>query len=162
MKKLMIFLLMLVFVVPAFSQKKGKVDPEKVTIDSLTNVNQLLSGQLDSITAERETYFGVYSAVKDKVIKYDFNPENASDVLDSLAKSMDATALLLSSTKDSLTAIQLTYKEISAKLDNLNAADSDKAKLVEELKQLKELLDAKIITQDDFDKKKNLLMEKWE
>lgn len=161
MKKFMILLLMLVFVIPAFSQKKGKVDPEKVTIDSLTNVNQILSGQLDSITVERETYFGVYSAVKDKVIKYDFNPENASDVLDSLANSMDANALLLSATKDSLTAIKLTHMEISAKLDSLNAANDDKTKLVAELKQLKELLDAKIITQDDFDKKKTMLMEKW-
>lgn len=161
MKKVLILLLTLVFVFPAFSQKKGKVDPKDVAIDSLTNANQLLSGQLDSITAERETYFGVYTAVKDNVIKYDFNPEGASVVMDSLAKSIDESALLLIATKDSLTAIKLTYKEISAKLDSLNAADDDKAKLVEELKQLKELLDAKIITQDDFDKKKTMLMEKW-
>lgn len=33
---------------------------------------------------------------------------------------------------------------------------------VKELKQLKELLDAKIINQEDFEDKKNAIMEKWQ
>jgi predicted Zn-dependent peptidase len=43
----------------------------------------------------------------------------------------------------------------------LQTAEGDKAKLVAELKQLKELLDAKIITQAEFDEKKTVLMAKW-
>lgn len=37
----------------------------------------------------------------------------------------------------------------------------DKDKLVTELKQLKELLDAKIISQEEFDAKKAIVMERW-
>ena len=46
-------------------------------------------------------------------------------------------------------------------IDSLLKAEADKTKLVAELKQLKELLDAKIITETEFDSKKNALMEKW-
>ena len=39
---------------------------------------------------------------------------------------------------------------------------AEKAKLMTELKDLKSLLDAKIITQAEFDTKKKLIMDKWQ
>jgi cell shape-determining protein MreC len=52
-------------------------------------------------------------------------------------------------------------KELKEKVDNLAAITADKSKLVAELKDLKALLDTKVITQSEYDEKKRLVMERW-
>ena len=47
-------------------------------------------------------------------------------------------------------------------LNAVNANNADKTKLVAELKDLKALLDAKAITQAEYDEKKKLVMDKWQ
>jgi len=51
---------------------------------------------------------------------------------------------------------------LKAKVASLEAADANKEKIVGELKQLKELLDTNIITQEEYDIRKNKLMAKWQ
>ena len=51
--------------------------------------------------------------------------------------------------------MKVENEKLKATIDSLNTSNADNTKLVNELKQLKELLDAKIITQEDFDKKKD-------
>ncbi len=64
-------LLLLLIATQTFAQKKGKVDTKDFTIDSLKTVNNSLSKSLDQ-------YYGVYTAVKEKVFKYEFDPANTA------------------------------------------------------------------------------------
>jgi hypothetical protein len=161
MKKALLLLSMLVIVSIAFSQKKGKVDPKDVKIDSLTKVTSSLSMQLDSVSKDRDVYYGLYTVIKEKVIKYDFDPSKGEFLIDSLKTTRDSTMLGLATSAETLSSLKMENKKLNATIDSLNAANQDNTKLVTELKQLKELLDAKIITQADFDAKKTVIMEQW-
>lgn len=159
MKKIMIILVMLVAVTQVFSQKKGKVDPEKVAIDSLTKVNKALSMQLDSVSKDRDLYYGLYTVVKEKVIKYNFDPSKAVFLIDSLKQGRESILYDLNQKMhDTLAELNFENRKLMAELYR---GESDRCRLVEELQQLKELLDAKIITQQEFDAKKAIVMEKW-
>jgi hypothetical protein len=165
MKKLLFVLIMVIATTLAFGQKKGKTDPNVAKIDSLTKANTGLTLKLDSVSKDREVYYGVYTAIRDSIIKYNFNPSKTSFLIDSLQMGRNSTLAgfkgLTTSQKDSLKLILANNEQLKSKVDSLMKAGGDKAQLVAELKQLKELLDAKIITQAEFDSKKQLLMEKW-
>lgn len=161
MKSALLLLLTLVAISQAFSQKKGKVDPKDEKIDSLTKVTISLSTQLDSISKDREVYYGLYTVIKEKVIKYNFDPSKGEFLIDSLKTTRDSTMLGLTKSAESFSALKVENAKLKATVDSLNAVNQDNTKLVTELKQLKELLDAKIITQADFDAKKTIIMEQW-
>jgi hypothetical protein len=168
--KYILSILLLLASFQMFSQKKGKVDPKDLKIDSLSKASTALSLQLDSTSKELVTYFAVYTTLKDKVFKYDFDPAKTSTLIDSLRTTRDSTFTSLSSSlKDSISVLKKTNMELKAALDSLGLGDDPaaalakqdaaKAKAVTDLKQLKELLDAKIITQEEFDTKKKKLLE---
>lgn len=162
-----------------YSQKKGKVDPKDVAIDSLTKVSTMLTAQLDSTTKlaaslsidldsvsrDLAGYKGMYTAIKDQVVLRDFDPAAMGSIIDSLKAGRDASFLALTETSKTMTdSVAVLNKENAAQKEMivlLQAAENDKEKLVAELKQLKELLDAKIITQAEFEDKKTKLMAKW-
>jgi hypothetical protein len=165
MRKLIFLLAVLVVTSMAFGQKKGKVDPKDIKIDSLTKANTGLTLKLDSVSKEREAYYGVYTTIKDRVIKYNFDPSRTSALIDSLQATRDSTLAGLSglttAQKDSLKLLLSNNALLKAKVDSIMKAGGDKAQMITELKQLKELLDAKIITQAEFDIKKQAVMDKW-
>jgi hypothetical protein len=174
MKYIITFLLVLMASSPAFSQKKGKVDPKDVKIDSLTKATAAMTVQLDSVSKELELYYGVYTTLKEKVFKYNFDPAKTSNLIDSLRTTRDSTFTELSavnaSLKDSLSVMKNKNIKLQATLDSLGLGndpakalakqEADKQKAIADLKQLKELLDAKIITQEEFDTRKKKLLEK--
>ena len=51
---------------------------------------------------------------------------------------------------------------LKADMDSLKNIRADKGKLQAELKDLKTLSDAKIITQAEFDSKKKIVLDKWQ
>lgn len=172
MKTFAFLLLAVLMTIPAYGQKKGKVDPKDVTIDSLTMVNKGLAGQLDTVTMnldatakELAAYKGVYTALKDKVVKEDFDPANTGMIIDTLMAAREAEVdglnAQIKSLQDSLTVLQTDNARLQAAMDQMVAGTVNKDAIIEELKQLKELLDAKIITQDEYDAKKVKLLEKW-
>lgn len=112
MKRVMFLLLMLVVVSAAFSQKKGKMDPKDTEIDSLTRVNASLTAKLDSISKDREIYYSLYTIIKEKVIKYDFDPSKASELIDSLKTSRESTMFGLTANADSLSALRIENKNL--------------------------------------------------
>jgi len=160
----LIILLLIAFA--GFSQKKKKQDPKDIKIDSLTKVNGTLSLQLDSISKDRKVYYGLYTTIKEKVILHDFDPAKMPQIIDSLRAGKDATFAGLTaaseSLRDSLSMLTKENTELKAKLDTLAVGGVDKSKLVAELKELKGLLDSKIITQAEFDAKKKNVMDKWQ
>jgi len=150
-----------------FSQKKKKPDPKDIKIDSLSKVNSTLSVQLDSVSKDQKLYYGLYTTIKEKVILQDFDPAKMPQIIDSLRAGRDATFAGLTaasaSLRDSLALLNQENKDLKAKLDSLTVGvGEDKSKLITELKQLKELLDAKIITQAEYDAKKKKVMDQWQ
>jgi len=116
---------------------------------------------MDSINKDLAIYKGVYTSLKEKVFKYDFNPAKTSSLIDSLKTTRDSTFSSSSAIlKDSLSVVKKKNLKLQATIDSLGSSDLVKAKTVSDLKQLKELLDAKIITQAEFDAKKTKLLEK--
>jgi hypothetical protein len=166
--KTYIIVILLLASFQGFSQKKKKADPKDVTIDSLTKANKNLSVRLDSVSKDQKLYYGVYTSIKDKVILHDFDPAKMPQIIDSLKAGKDATlaglAAASESLKDSLAMLSKENKHLKARLDSLSTggAGGDKSKLITELKQLKELLDSKIITQAEYDAKKKIVMAKWQ
>ena len=166
MKNLIVILFLFAFV-QGFGQKKKKTDPKDEQIDTLTKANSALSVKLDSVSGK---YNGLYTTIKEKVLLKDFDPDRLPQIIDSIRASRDSASFLKSAPlKDSLTMARKENNALKLQLDSLavasqkTAADSaDKAKLITELKDLKSLLDAKIITQAEFDTKKKLIMEKWQ
>jgi hypothetical protein len=164
--KTSILIILILAAFQGFSQKKKKSDPKDIKIDSLTKANSTLSVQLDSVSKEQKVYYGLYTTIRDKVLLHDFDPARLSQIIDSIRVSRDsATSVLaapVASLKDSVSMLQKENSQLKAKLDSLNVGGGvDKSKLIAELKDLKGLLDAKIITQAEYDAKKKKVMEKW-
>jgi hypothetical protein len=167
MKTYMLVILMLA-AFQGFSQKKKKPDPKDIKIDSLTKVNGSMSVQLDSISKDQKLYYGLYTTIKEKVILRDFDPAQMPQIIDSLRAGRDATFAGLTaaseSLRDTLAILNQQNKQLRAQLDSLTVASGgggNKTELIAELKQLKELLDAKILTQPEYEAKKKIVMDKW-
>jgi|GEM_PF-2811527 len=105
MKTLFLFLMLLAATL-AYSQRKGKekapagpnpqtqIDSLTKTAASLTAANQSMSAKSDSLSKELDKYYGLYTVIKDKVVKMDFNPAKMSQIIDSLRAGRDSAASL--------------------------------------------------------------------
>ena len=175
MKHLLIFSLLFISL-QAFSQKKETIEKQAATIDTLTQLNGTLMAQLDSLTtinaeltsALDSTSAGLdlyYGTIKEKVLIEDFDPAALPEIIDSLINSRDEKISGLSTSSetlsDSLSTVSAELATLKGTLATLENAESDKEKLVAELKQLKELLDSGIFTQEEYDSKKADLVKKW-
>lgn len=157
---------------PTFGQRKSKADPKDVKIDSLTmQVDSLtkstknLSLQLDSISGELVKYIGLYNAIKEKVLHYAFDPTRSAYLIDSLQALRDSTSALLVLNQKSPAPLADTIKPTHAVvpvavIPPVPAEELERAKALGVLKQLKELLDAKIITDAEFVTLKSKYLEK--
>ena len=167
MKLLILSLAILLVSFQVSGQRKSKVDPKDAQIDTLTKVNKSLTAQLDSVSKELVRYEGVYNAVKEKVIHYNYDPTRAAYLIDSLKASRDSTSAVLAAipkstaAADSLKALIKENAQLKDSINTLKTAyekektamtqeEIDKAKTINDLKQLKELLDNKIITEAEF------------
>ena len=179
MKNFFLFLLLLV-AMPGFSQKKGKVDPRDTQIDSLMQVTTTLTSKvdslskkthslsmkLDSVSKEKDRYYQVYKTMSEKVMRYKFDPAKTSMLIDSMKMHRDSTMSGLQAESltltDSLRILHSENEKLQTAIQDMTAAQGDKEKIIVELKQLKELLDEKIITQEEYNAKKTKLLAKWE
>lgn len=169
MNKLILTLALAVLCAPAFGQKKkGKEDPMQLRIDSLTQVNATLAEanaaltlRADSLGKEAVKYKGVYTAVKEKVLKYEFPPERTPELIDSLATVRQSAFNNSKAVQDSLVAVRAENKVLQERIATMETASKDHAKLTEELEELKRLLDMKILTQEEFDVRKKQVLAKW-
>jgi len=171
MKTLITISLVLFVSMQCFGQRKGKVDPKDLQIDSLTKVTATQTLQLDSLTTELDTYLGVYTTLTEKVFKYNFDPAKTSFLIDSLRTTRDSTFTSATDVlEDSLLLMKNQNIIMQSTLDSLNSEAGQvealaiqvqiKDAAVNDLKELKELLDSGIITQEEFDNKKQKLLEK--
>jgi hypothetical protein len=177
MKILVLSLALLLVVFQASGQRRSKTDtaksdttkakdPKDMQIDSLMKVTKNMTLQLDSVSKELVKYLGLYDAIRENVLKYRFDPTRSAYLIDSLKATRDSASLLLSKPKtnvqaDSISALLKENIQLKLKLDSarvlvsknlipVSPEDLERAKAVSSLKQLKELLDAKIITDTEF------------
>jgi hypothetical protein len=157
-------------------QRKSKVDPKDAQIDSLMKNNKTLTLQLDSVSKELVKYVGVYDAIKEKILHYKFDPTRSAYLIDSLKASRDSTSLLAvvpksTTASDSLYLVLKESTLLKARIDSImvawgkeksamTAEEIEKAKAVGNLKQLKELLDSKIISDAEYVALKKKYLEK--
>jgi hypothetical protein len=156
MKILIMLIGLLLATLQVSGQRRSNVDPKdaqidtlKVQIDSLTKVTKGLSLQLDSVSGELVKYLGLYNTIKEKVLHYAFDPTRSAYLIDSLAASRDSSAAMLNlsqiSPVDTIKTAPVAVAVVPVPPEEL-----ERAKALGYLKQLKELLDAKIITEAEF------------
>jgi hypothetical protein len=128
MKTFITFLFILCTLLAFGQKKKTKDQPQKdlqATVDTLTKandslilVNKNLTAKSDSLSAELQKYFGLYTVIRDKVVKKDFDPDRMSAIIDSLQAGRDS----------------LTLKAAAAAIA-VPAADSSQAYVIDSLKR---------------------------
>jgi len=160
--KLLLILVLLitgVFSTSAQSKKEMEASIKNCTDarDSIQKEYTSLSAKHDSIYKNYIAYDSMYQAIKEKVFLYKFDPIRTSELIDSLRASRNQS---LSGQRDSLAILTTENASMKAKLDSLTNTEAEKAKAVSDLKQLKELLDTKILTQQEYDIKKTILIQK--
>lgn len=177
MKTLIMVLFIFLAASPVFGQKKSKGDTKDAQIDSLTRVSKSLTLQLDSAKGELIKYTSVYNTLKEKVFHYNFDPTKLSFLIDSLRAFNDSTSVLLSAmpkstaSADSMIILIKENTMLKAVIDSMKVAwennrvaqsaeEIQKLMAISSLKQLKELLDAKIITEAEFMAKKLKYLDK--
>jgi len=165
MKNLIVLLTIFLVLSQAYGQKKSKVDPKDAQIDTLTR-------KLDSISKELVIYHGVYDTLVKKVVLYKFNPARTSFLIDSLKMPRDAAFIKLSTAyADTVSTLRKENLALKTSIDFTNSEgekvkvfmtqeEIDKAKTVTILKQYKELVDAKVLTEAEFIVLKKKYLEK--
>jgi hypothetical protein len=116
----------------AFGQKQkdkdmqGQVDALTKTNQSLVDSIKLMNLRINSTTTELAKYYGLYTVIKDKVVKMDFNPARMSHIIDSLRSGRDslislssASALLL---KDSIKGVNKENDSLRREIQGLQYA----------------------------------------
>lgn len=177
MKILILTTVLFLASVTGFSQQNSEVDPKDAQIDTLKQLNNILSIKLDSVSKELVKYVGVYNTIKEKVLHYDFDPTRSAYLIDSLKATRDSTFALLAavpkstSTSDSLYMVLKESTLLRARIDSIKSAWAKEKSLVSEeelergkalngLKELKELLDNKVITDAEYLYLKKKYLEK--
>jgi len=159
MKNLIVLLIMLLVSLQVSSQilgKKSKVDPKDAKIDTLTRT-------LDSVSKELVIYHGVYDTLVKKVVHYKFSPAKTTFLIDSLQmRPKDSTFIKLAAVRaDSISVLKKENKDLKAVIATagsdvekaklfMTQEEIDKAKIVATLKQYKDLMDAKVITEAEY------------
>lgn len=152
MKILIMSLVLLVASLQGFGQRKSNVDPKDLKIDSLTILTKSLTLKLDSVSGELVKYLGLYNTIREKVIHYSFDPTRSAYLIDSLAAKRDSTSAMLALNQKLPVPQPDTLKAAPAivPIAPVTAEELERAKALGGLKQLKDLLDAKIITDVEF------------
>jgi hypothetical protein len=173
MKKFILMLFVLLAASQAFAKKEKKKDEKDMKIDSLVkacdslrvnfdSLNKVNSLRYDSVSTELQH---VYIIIKEKILKKDFDIVRLPYMLDSLIAMRDSSFSKYSANSttlmDSLSSLKKENVRMKSMLDGIVADETAKNRIVYELKQLKELLDSKILYQSEYDALKKGLLEKW-
>jgi hypothetical protein len=165
MKTLIVSLTILLVYSQAFGQKKSNegAKDEQITI---------LTQQLDSVSKQLVKYAGVYDTLIMKVVHYNFDPARTAILIDSLAFSRNSisnqlatenadTILKLNKEIQMLKAVMKSNNSDSAKpMVILTQKEMDQLSTMNTLKQLRELVDTKALTEAEFITLKRKYLEK--
>jgi cell division protein FtsB len=77
----------------AQKETQAKIDTLTKSNEALTSTNKNLSAKSDSLSKELEKYVALYTVIKDKVVKKDFDPAKMAVIIDSLKAGRDSLTL---------------------------------------------------------------------
>ena len=156
MKTLILSLAILLATFQSFGQKKSKEDPKDAQINSLTL-------KLDSVSKELVKYVAVYDTLIKKVVHYNFEPARTAYLIDSLKmRPVDSIYIKLSAAyADTIAVLRKQNAAMKASLDFTNSdaeknkvfmtqEEIDRAKTLTTLKQYRDLVDTKVLTEAEF------------
>lgn len=120
-------LILVFFAATSFAQKskdkdaqilalQAQVDTLKKNNEQLTSENKSMSIKTDSLTKALDSYYGLYTVIKDKVVKMDFRPEQMATIIDSLRAGRDS---LINLSGASSVMLQDSLKKVIHKRDSL-------------------------------------------
>ncbi len=144
------------------NQLQTELDTVKANYSSLSTVHDSTSKVLDS-------YISMYKTIQEKVLPYDFAPEDIGEIIDSLQTSRDSSFANImagsESLRDTITTMSTTIESLEAEIAELKT-QVEKLKdptgftdeQVAALEKLKKLLDSEILTQEEFDTKKKMIL----
>ena len=167
-----LFVIMILTVTSSFAQSKKDLESDyakciiakdsiQKALTGLSASHESLSKTYDSINKSYLAYDSMYRVIKARVILHEFDPVNTAKLLDSLRASRDLSMSGMTNIyNDSISVLRKENTRLQATVDSLAVLNKDNTDVVGQLKQLKELLDAQIITQAEFDAKKAVLLEK--
>jgi len=151
--KTKIILLLLLCSGAAFAQSKKEIEQAQkntqAKLDTLTKANAALTSankglavKSDSLSKEFEKYFGLYTVIKDKVVKKEFDPAKMSIIIDSLKAGRDSltlkaasAAMNASTSKGQEAKIDSLRKETEGLLYTVNLLRGKPAKSPQDVKQ---------------------------
>ena len=163
MKTKLSVLFVLLIAAVTFTQAQSKKDIEadlakcNTTKDSIQNLLTGLSTTYDSINKVCIAYDTMYNVIKEKVFQHDYDPANMSELIDSLRAGRDET---FSGFNDSISILVEENTKLKELIESMGGESDEDTEIITDLKQLKELFDTEIITQEEFDAKKTELLEK--
>lgn len=151
--KTKIILLLMLCATAAFGQSKkemeqaqknaqAKLDTLTKANAALTSTNKSLVAKSDSLAKELEKYFGLYTVIKDKVVKKEFDPAKMSAIIDSLKAGRDSLTLKAASAavnadanKQQTMLVDSLRKETEGLLYTVNLLRGKPAKSPQDVKQ---------------------------
>lgn len=98
----------------AQNDMQAKIDTLTKTNTALTQANKSLTTQSDSLSKELEKYYGLYTVIRDKVVKKDFDPARMSAIIDSLKAGRDSLTLKAASTAINTNPAQLQSNQVDS------------------------------------------------
>jgi len=157
MKTLIVLLTVLMASSQVFALGKDKkTDPKDAQIASLTH-------QLDSVSNEMKRYVAMYDTLQVKVFHYNFAPERTSALIDSLRMAPKDSTFIKSTTAlaDTVSVLKKENASLKGIISNssneaaknkafMTQEEIDRAKIIAILTQLRQLVDAKIMTEAEF------------
>jgi len=130
-------------------------------LTTLTASHEAVKQTSDSLSKVCAVYDTMYQVIKEKVFNYNYDPANIGAMIDSLGATRESAFSNLNTTlSDSIAVLNTENGKLKEIIATLSEDKDESADVVNDLKQLKELLDAGILTQEEFDAKKALLLEK--
>ena len=177
-----IIILLCIFITSASADAQSKKELEaqvaklQTELDSTKASFNSLSTVHDSTTKVLDTYIGMHKTIQEKVLHFDFAPEDMGHIIDSLQTNRDSTfnsimadeaslqdtITLMSTSIDSLNATIESQKteitELKAQIEKLNDPSGISDEQVDALEKLKKLLDTEVLTQEEFEAKKKLIL----
>ena len=157
---------------------QSKSDLEKIVAKQKTTI--------DSMSTRLAALETMYAVTKDSLLGREFDPSKFANIVDSIQNSTDSATLNIlqyqakqKALTDTIASLKASNEALNETVDNAvqiinmtssnpmtreeleKGLDETRQQLVEQLTQLKGLLDAGILTQEEYDAKKALILEKW-
>tara|TARA_B100000809_G_C14826177_1_gene419252 strand:- start:53 stop:583 length:531 start_codon:yes stop_codon:yes gene_type:complete len=175
MKILTIIMLITISSGTVLGQSKKEIQSRVSELEEQLN-DEKVAHEKTSTTLSR--YQVMYDAIREKVLPYDFEPENTSAIIDSLHANRDSTLMNITgrtiNMADQIDSLNIEIDSHKLEIDSQKFEIDSLQNRVEfltkplseisegqlsELKKIKDLMDSGILTQEEFSERKKVILK---